>query len=299
MKLLITGSNGFVASSIIAQAKDHWDVHGIARSGLPADEKNAHYHLLDLSETKKLTEIFFQIKPDVVIHTAAIANIDFCQKNQRIAQAINVDVTKELTSLCQESGIKIIHCSTDTVFDGKKGMYTEQDLPNPVNFYAETKVESEKIVLSGSDKNVVARLALVMGLRVSEKGNSFLSDLIGKLKMKEPVKFAENEIRTPIDVITLGAALIELARNSVSGIIHLSGNTRINRFNMARQIAKAMNFDTELVISTDSNSIPGRAPRPNDASMDNSKARQLLKTRMLSLQEGLALTLNRKLEESI
>lgn len=299
MKLLITGSNGFVATSIIAQAKAHWDVHGIARSGLPADNNNAHYHLLDLSDTKKLSEIFLQIKPDVVIHTAAIANIDFCQKNQSAAQAINVDVTKDLASLCKAAGIKMIHCSTDTVFDGKKGMYVEEDLPNPVNFYAKTKVESEKIVLSASDKNVVARLALVMGLRMTEKGNSFLSDLIGKLKNNEPVQFAENEIRTPIDVITLGAALTELAENNFSGIVHLSGNTRINRFDMAKQIAKSMNFDTELIISTDSNSIPDRAPRPNDASMDNSKARHLLKTPMLSLQEGLAFTLNRKLEESI
>ena len=299
MKLLITGSNGFVATSIISQARAHWDVHGIARSGLPADEKNVHYHLLDLSETEKLTETFFQIKPDVVIHTAAIASIDFCQKNQSIAQAINVDVTKEIASLCKEAGIKMIHCSTDTVFDGKKGMYVEDDLPNPVNFYAVTKVESEKIVLTASDQNVVARLALVMGLRVTEKGNSFLSDLIGKLKKNEQVKFAENEIRTPIDVITSGAALTEMAGNNFSGIIHLSGNTRVNRFNMAKQIAIAMHFSPELIISTDSNSIPDRAPRPNDASMDNSKARQLLKTPMLSLQEGLAFTLNRKLEESI
>lgn len=299
MKLLITGSNGFVASSVISHAKNQWEVHGIARSGLPADEKNVHYHLLDLSDTKKLSEIFFQIKPDVVIHTAAIANIDFCQKNQNIAQGINVDVTKEIASLCKKAGIKMIHCSTDTVFDGKKGMYVEDDLPNPVNFYAQTKVESEKIVLSASDKNVVARLALVMGLRVTEKGNSFLSDLIEKLKNNEQVKFAENEIRTPIDLITLGAALAELAGNNFSGIIHLSGNTRINRFSMAKQIANAMNFDMELIISTDSNSIPDRAPRPNDASMENSKARQILKTRMLSLQEGLELTLNRKLEESI
>jgi dTDP-4-dehydrorhamnose reductase len=296
MKLLITGSNGFVAGSVITHAQNHWEVHGIARSALPVDHDNVHYHLLDLLDAEKLTELFQKIKPDVVIHAAAIANIDFCEKNKSAAEEINVDVTKSITQLCKEADIKMIHCSTDTVFDGVKGYYAEDDLPNPVNYYAETKVKSEEIVLSSSKKNVVARLALVMGLLSREKGNSFLFDLIEKLKNNEQVRFAENEIRTPVDVITLGAALVELAGNNFDGIIHLAGNTRINRFNMAKQIAMAMKFSPELIISTDSNSIPGRAPRPNDASLINTKAKQILKTPMRSLQEGLALILNVKTE---
>ena len=234
MKLLITGSNGFVAGSVIVHAQDNWEVHGIARSALPADHDNVHYHLLDLLDAEKLAELFIKVKPDVVIHTAAIANIDFCEKNKSMAEAINVDVTETIARLCKEAHIKMIHCSTDTVFDGAKGFYNEDDLPNPLNYYAETKVRSEKIVLA-SPKNVVARLALVMGLLSREKGNSFLFDLIEKLKNNEHVKFAENEIRTPVDVITLGAALVELADNNFAGIIHLAGNTRIDRFNIDRK----------------------------------------------------------------
>ncbi len=299
MKLLITGSNGFVAGSVITHAQDHWEVHGIARSALPVDHGNVHYHLLDLLDSEKLTELFHKIKPDVVIHAAAIANIDFCENNKSIAEEINVGVTKTIAQLCKEADIKMIHCSTDTVFDGTKGFYTEADFTNPINYYAETKVRSEQIVLSSAAKNIVARLALVMGLLSREKGNSFLFDLIEKLKNNEQVKFAENEIRTPIDVITLGASLVELADNNFAGIIHLAGNTRIDRFNMAKQIAVDMKFPAELIISTNSNSIPDRAPRPNDASMDNSKAKQILKTPMRSLHEGLALIMNRKKENSL
>jgi len=292
MKLLITGSSGFVAGSVITQARAEWVVHGISRSGLPVNPENVNYHLLDLLDSKKLARLFIKIKPDVVIHTAAIADIDFCQRNKSIAEAVNVNATKEVASLCKEADIKMIHCSTDTVFDGNKGYYVEDDLPNPVNFYAETKVKSEQIVLAASAKNIVARLALVVGLPVIGKGNSFLYDLIEKLKNREPVKFAQNEIRTPIDVITLGAALTELAgKNDFAGIIHLAGNTRIDRFSMAKQIAMTLNFSTEHISGTDSNSMPDRAPRPNDASMDNSKAKRILKTPMRSLAEGLALTL--------
>jgi dTDP-4-dehydrorhamnose reductase len=111
----------------------------------------------------------------------------------------------------------------------------------------------------------------------------------------EQVKFAENEVRTPVDVKTLSDSLLELGEMSeFSGIIHLSGNTRINRYEMARQIAIAMNFYAELIIPVNSNAFPDRAKRPDDVSMVNAKARRLLKTPMLSLQDGLAFIMNQK-----
>ena len=299
MKLLITGANGFVAGSIIAQARASWDVHGIARSGLPSVPGNASFYQFDLLDTEKLNKLFFKLKPDAVIHAAAVANIDFCQDNKTIAEKVNVGVTNTIAQLCKDNNSKLILCSTDTVFDGSKGNYAEDDSPNPVNYYAETKIKAEQIVAAASDKNIVARLSLVMGLPVIGKGNSFLADTIEKLKKGEPVKFPENEIRTPIDVITAGVALVELAGNSFGGIIHLAGNTKINRFEMAKQIALATGFSPELIAGTNSNAISGRAPRPNDASLNNSKAKYILKTKMLSLMDGLALTINNKIAKQV
>lgn len=297
MKLLITGLNGFVAGSIIAHARKKWEVHGVDVSktiGLPAEIRA---HQLDLTDKEKVALLFHQIKPDAVIHTAAIANIDVCENNKDLAWKVNVEITQIMADLCKEAGIRMIVCSTDTVFDGKKGHYTEKDQPHAVNYYAETKIEAEKIVLAASAKNIVARLSLVMGLPVMGKGNSFLADTIEKLKKGESVKFPENEIRTPIDVVTLGSALVELAGSTFGGIVHLSGNTRVNRYKMAIQIAETLGFPAELIISTDSNAMTGRAPRPNDASMDNSLATKILQTPMCSLSEGLNLTLNYKLED--
>ena len=133
-----------------------------------------------------------------------------------------------------------------------------------------------------------------MGLPVYGKGNSFLADMLDKSSRQEPIKFPANEIRTPIDVVTLGAALVELAGNDFGGIVHLSGNSRLTRYEMGLQIAESVGIPLNLVVSTDSNSMPGRAPRANDASMDNSLACRILKTPMLSLTEGLDLTLNFK-----
>ncbi len=297
MKLLVTGINGFVAGSVIAQAGKDWEVHGVDRSESIGFPPNIHSYQMDLMDKEMVSRLFHQIKPDAVIHTAAMANIDTCEINKELAWEINVGITKTIAELCAEKGAKMIVCSTDTVFDGIKGYYEESDAPHAVNYYAKTKIEVERIVLNASSKNIVARLSLVMGLPVMGKGNSFLADMIEKLKAGESVKFPANEIRTPIDVVTLGAALTELAGSNYGGIIHLSGNTRINRYEMAKQIAEILGLRSDLILGTDSNSISGRAPRPNDAYMNNFIAKKILSTPMLSLVEGLRLTLNFKMEE--
>jgi len=290
-KLLITGSNGFVAGSVIQQAKG-LEIIGIARAEKPVDAANMKYERMDLLETENLARLIETIKPDTVIHCAAVANIDFCESNPGIAEQVNVGITQTIAAACSRCGTKLIFCSTDTVFNGKKGNYTEADSPDPVNVYAITKAKAEQVVLNASPINVVARLALVTGLPVLGRGNTFLPEMIEKLSNDIKIQSPQNEIRTPIDVITVGKSLLELAQNDFGGIIHLAGNTKINRYEMIKQIAGLLGFSQQLIIPSNSNAIPGRAPRPNDASMDNMVAKQILKTPMLSLQDGLAISLH-------
>jgi len=294
MKLLVTGFNGFVAGSVMAQAPKHWEMHGIGRSDVPASTGNIKFYQVDLLNKYQLADILYSIMPDAVVHAAAIANIDFCETNREMAEAINVESTRCLAGICREIGAKLIFCSTDAVFDGKRKYYTEEDLPAPVNYYADTKLRAEQIVLAAGNTNVVARLALVIGLPVMGKGNSFLADILEKLKTGASMKFPLNEIRTPVDVLTLGAALNELAAGEFGGIIHLAGNTRIDRYEMARQIALISGFPDDNILAINSGVMPGRAPRSADASLSNARARTILKTRMLDLTEGLSLVLSGK-----
>jgi dTDP-4-dehydrorhamnose reductase len=293
MKLLVTGFNGFVAGSILAQAPADWEVHGIGRSVIPDNAGNIHYHSVDMLDEKALKAAFMEIRPDAVIHAAGIANIDFCENNRAIAYAVNVAATERISSVCADIDAKLVFCSTDTVFDGQSSFYTEQDPLSSVNYYGETKIKAEQLVRDAGPRNVVARLALVMGLPVMGSGNSFLAEMIGKLQNQEPLKMATNEIRTPVDVVSLGAALLELAGSEFIGTIHLSGNTRVNRFEMASRIATALGFSGEKIFPIDSSELKGRAPRPADVSLSNEKARSILKTRLLSLEEGLKLSLEK------
>jgi dTDP-4-dehydrorhamnose reductase len=292
-RLVVTGFGGFVAGSIVWQALQsrRWDVHAFSLMEPTAARPRFRCAQFDLRDPQALAHEFDRAAPDAVIHTAALADIDYCENHPAEAHEVNVGVTRELARLCAANGTKLIFCSTDTVFGGEKGMYTEDDPPRPLNRYAHTKVAAEEVVRVTVPNGVVARLSLVMGLPLLGAGNSFLARMIASLDQHIPVVFPANEIRTPVDVITLGAALLELADGPWSGTLHLSGCTRLNRYEMACAIAERLGYPADLVIPSDSNAMPGRAPRPNDVSLDNSRAKGLLKTPAQTFLSGLDLVL--------
>jgi dTDP-4-dehydrorhamnose reductase len=290
-RLLVTGYGGFVAGSVVKQARPEWDVTALSRKLVSDGRDDIRTLQLDIREAGQLRHVFESWRPTALIHAAAVANIDYCQSHQEEALAVNAEATRHLAELCRQHGARMVFCSTDSIFEGQRGMYVESDAPHPLNYYAETKVHAEQIVLAELENAVVARLSLVMGFPLIGGGNSFMSNMLASFREGVPVTMPENEIRTPIDVITLGQALLELAASRFRGILHLAGNTRINRYDMGIQIATRLGFAPELVRPTNSNAIPGRAPRPNDASLDNSQARHVLKSPLLNLADGLDLVL--------
>jgi len=294
-KLLVTGLGGFVAGSVLQQAvqRGTWDVYALAHREPKATYEGIKCTTLDLCDLAHLRRVFESLAPDAVIHTAARADIDYCEEHPDEAKCINEDVPRELARLSQNIGARLVHCSTDTVFDGTKGMYTERDAPGPLNVYAQTKANAEAAVLDLAPNSVVARLSLVMGLSVLGTGNSFLARLLDDLENGRPGKFLTNEIRTPLDVITAGRALLELAEIQFAGILHLAGSTRLSRFDMARQVAERLGHSPKLIHPVDLSAMPGRAPRPPDASLDNTLAKRLLGTPMRTLLDGLDLVLGK------
>jgi len=194
--------------------------------------------------------------------------------------------------LCAETNTRLVLCSTDTIFDGEHAPYQEEDQPGPVNLYAETKVEAEHIVSRLGAQAVIARLALVFGLPVLGAGNSFLARMVATLKDGGTVGMSEHEVRTPVDVITVGRALLELAEGDHSGTFHLAGLSRVNRLELAQMTAVRFGLSGHLIIKQASAANPGRAERPRDVSLDTRKIRAALKTPMRTLDEGLSLILD-------
>ena len=290
-KLVLTGAHGFVAGSVLSQAGNDWQVHAISRGEALVQRDDWHWHSCDPLEASQLARVFHEVQPRAVIHTAALADIDFCQAHPEAARAANVDFTRTVADLCADAGARLVFCSTDTIFDGEHAPYSEADVPGPVNCYAETKVEAEQLVNRLGAQAVIARLSLVVGLPVLGAGNSILARMIAALKQGRTVSVPAHEVRTPVDVITAGRALLELAAGSHSGIYHLAGHSRVSRLEMARAIALRFGFSQDLIIAQGAATTPGRAPRPRDVSLDNRKVCTLLNTPMQTLDEGLSLVL--------
>ncbi|MEW5815745.1 MAG: NAD(P)-dependent oxidoreductase [Spirochaetota bacterium] len=292
-KLFFTGGGGFVAGNIISQAlrrdTKEWEIHAVDQYPLPLNFAGLKWHTFDLRDRKMLWKTFNTVKPDVVIHTAAVSDIDYCEANQDIALSVNVGVTAELAGLCREFEKKMILFSTDTVFDGIKGWYTENDEPGPVNFYGKTKVMAEKIVKETTTDWIIIRPSLVLGLPILDAGNSFLWKMVKALRENKEVSFPKEEIRTPIDVITLSRSILELAAGSFIGYLHLSGNDKLTRYDMAVGITGKLGCSLKLVVDKKPVISIGRAPRPKDVSLNNNKAKQTLSTPMLGLEEALDL----------
>lgn len=290
-RLIVMGANGFVAGSVLAQAGDGWEVHAVSRGEPLVQRDQLSWLTCDPLVPAQLAQLFHEVKPAAVIHTAALADIDFCQAHPETARAVNVDLTRTLADLCRDTGAKLVFCSTDTIFDGEHAPYDEDARPGPINFYAETKVEAERIVTRLGAQAAIARLSLVVGLPVLGAGNSFLARMIATLKAGQPVAATERELRTPVDVITVGRALLELAAGNHAGIIHLAGHDRLSRYEIAQKIAARFGFPKELIVAQAVATWPGRAARPRDVSLNNAKACTQLKTPMRTLDDGLSLIL--------
>ena len=284
--ILLTGGAGFVAGSVIAQAPAHTEVHVLSRGAPLLQRHGVTWHQQDPLEQGGLERLMDHAKPGVVLHTAAIAGIDYCEANRAEAHTVNADWTRRLGTLAGQHGARFIYCSTDNVFDGERGLYTEEDAPNPINYYGMTKAEAERSTAALATPWVVARVSIVLGLPILGAGNAFLARMIPALEQGETIGVPPEEIRTPIDVVTLGQALLELCENDFVGYLHLAGNDALNRFEFVQRIAVALGYPADQVVPNDPADIPGRAPRPRDASLANSKARNLLKTPLCGVAEG-------------
>ena len=293
-RLLITGSGGFVGSAIAHEARAPWECHALTRGPVLLRRDGLVWRTLDILNAAELERVFDEVSPDAVIHAAARADIDLCERDRDAAFAINVGVTQQLAALCRARGARMVYVSTDTVFDGGKGNYAEGDPPGPVNWYAETKVAAERVVAAMPDNWAVVRTSLVLGLPLLGAAKSTLTRPIAALQAGQEFSVSDREVRSPIDVVTAARALLEAAGNAFTGYLHIAGNDVVNRLEMTRRVAVKLGLPAHLVVRRDPSEASAGAPRPLDVSLCNAEARSMLETPMLGLEAGLDLVLSTK-----
>ncbi|MCJ7813419.1 SDR family oxidoreductase [bacterium] len=284
-KILITGGSGLVGGTAVNHARGKWDVYTTTHQH-PFSLPGVHVLSLNLTEPDEIRRIIKAISPDVVIHCAALSDLDDCEKKPDLCFRINARATEIIAKLCSEISCRLIYISTDMVFDGRRGRYCESDKTRPINLYGKAKLEGEESVKAFCQNHVIARSALDYGRPVM-KGNSFSEKILNRIQNGETVTLFKDQFRTPIWVENLSRALLELAELTFIGTIHLGGRDRVDRYTFGLKLAELKNLSKTLIVPARMKDVQTGAPRPLDVSFDTSKAQHLLKTELLGYREGL------------
>ena len=278
MKIFITGGSGLLGSKIAEIAlEEGYEVYAGYCHNKPEFGKPTK---LDLAKETDL-EALYKIKPEVIIHTAALTNVDECETNKELACKINAEGTKRVAEIAKELVVFLVYVSTDYVFSGDKGMYKEDDEPKPISYYGYTKLLGEKYC------ECIARPCVIYGAKPASGKVNFALWLIDKLRNKEEVKIVTDQYITPTLNTNLAKMLLEVAERELKGVFHLAGATRISRYDFALRIADKFGLDGDLIIPSKMEEMKWIASRPKDSSLDTSKASGYLKEKPYKLNKAL------------
>ncbi len=268
-KLLVTGASGFLGWNLCRLAAEQYEVVGIfqrrpiALPGIIAER-------CDLTKFSEVNVMMRRIRPDAVVHAAAIANPDVCQENPVDSRLLNVDAAVSLAGTCSDARIPFLFTSTDLVFDGTSPPYAEESAPSPINIYGEQKIEAERAILARHAGAIICRMPLMFG-DVPQGAQSLIQPLIRALNSGTAVSLFVDEFRTPVSGATAAAGILAMLKVKPT-IIHLGGRERISRYELGKLVAAALGKDAASLRAARAGDTVRPALRPRDVSFDSGRA---------------------------
>lgn len=266
-KLLITGSNGLLGQSLSKKFRDKYYTLGCDltrdsfNTAFPLDE----YHQLDLTERDNTKKFLSEQKPELIINTVAFNDVDKAEAERDNCWETNVRVVELIIENVSDYNPLIIQISTDYVFDGKAGMYSERDEINPLSYYGHTKLESEKILMSSGFDYIIARSMILYGNGQNVR-NNFATWIIKEIKNGNEVKVVNDQKGNPTFVDDLSEALFRLIQRAEYGLFHVAGDKVCSRYDFALRIAKIFNLNESLIREITTSELRQKAKRPKNSS---------------------------------
>lgn len=293
MKILVTGSNGFVGSYVVAQLlNDGYEVFASSKTGdLSSFNKNKNYRFVqaDFTDPFAIHDAFEFVKPDVVVHCGAMSKPDDCELHQADAFDTNVYGTVQLLLNAAEFKTFFIHLSTDFVFDGSKGIYKETDLSNSISYYGRTKIQSEEAVMEYEHDWAIVRTCFVYGKPFYGR-DSFITMIEKKLKNNQPFKVVNDQYRTPTYAADLAKGIAAIITKQATGIWNLSGEEVFTPYEMAMATAQYLSINNHQLLPVSRNEFKEIAERPLRSGLSIDKAKNELGYQPISFEEGLRKT---------
>jgi len=284
MKLLVLGGSGLIGHAIVKKSKNEFDVlTTYYRNSVAIDNVNS-FECYFPNDLDKLEEVVKKEKPDVIVNTIGYSNIDFCESNKNNTEMLHVETTERICNICESNDSKQIFLSSDYVFDGEKGDYSENDIPNPVNFYGLSKLKAEQLILK-SPINTVIRTSVIYDWDYRAR---FFNSVIKNLQNNQEFKATTDVYNSVTLLDNLVESIFKVIKLDQNGIFHVVDSTCMNRYEFAKIIAKKFQLDEKLIktvsVQDDSKNI---AKRPKNACLNNSKAKKELGLNFGTIEEGV------------
>ena len=279
LKIVITGSNGLLGQnllSLLLKEKERYSVFGFSRGENRSGREDFEYVSMDITNKEYLQEKLLEIQPNFIINTAAMTHVDVCETNREECFDLNVNAVAYLTAICAEINAHLIHISTDFIFDGEKGNYTEDDLANPLSYYGETKLLSEKLLERSAINFTILRTILVYGLVHKMSRSNIVLWVRESLEQGKEITIVNDQFRTPTHVEDLALACKLSMDKQAKGIFNIASSQLLSVYEIAQEIALTFNLDASLIKPIATATLNQKASRPPKTGFDLSKTNRIL-----------------------
>jgi dTDP-4-dehydrorhamnose reductase len=275
---LITGAAGLLGSEIVRQAAGRWPLYGVIFQRQPQPRPGVSYLRLDVGDPAAVLRLLRALRPQVIIHTAY-------RKAGPELERVTAAGAGHVAQAATQIGARLIHVSSDVLLDGEHAPYDESAQPASLHPYGRAKAEAERLVQEAAPAAAIVRTSLICQLDPPDPISGWIID---SLRHSQPITLFTDEIRSPVWVQDLAAALIELAQTSYAGVLNVAGPQPLSRFEMGWRLARRLGLDPQAISA--GRSLDSGLSRPRDCTLDVRRAQRLLRTHLRSYDEGLALT---------
>jgi len=290
MKILVTGANGLLGGKLVDLLSMQAGIQTIATARKTSSflPKNVSFRELDVTDASATDRIFSEVKPDVVIHTAAMTQVDQCETERELCWTANVTGVENVILACEKNNTHLIHVSTDFIFDGSYGPLDESAIPNPVNYYGESKLAGEKAIQKSNVRWAILRTVLVYGISPDMNRSNIVLWVKKSLEDKKTINVVNDQWRTPTLAEDLAMGCYLAASKKATGIYHISGEEMMTPYEIAIATADFFKLDKSLIKPADSTTFKQPAIRPPKTGFIITKAKKELGYKPHSFREGLA-----------
>ena len=291
-RILLTGSNGLLGQKLVDLLTQTADVDLIATAR--GDNRSPYtagysYQPMDITDRQQVMEVICSTRPDVVIHTAAMTDVDKCELQKDDCWAQNVTATESLVEACRETGAILVHVSTDFIFDGTAGPYDETAEGNPISFYGWSKLAAESVVRHSGISWAIARTVLVYGIAHDMSRSNIILWVKKSLEDGKNIKVVTDQWRSPTLAEDLAKGCYLIADQRAEGIFNISGKEVLTPYEMAIKTADYFGLDKSLIAQADGSTFKQTARRPPRTGFKLDKAQTVLGYDPHSFEEGIAL----------